>query len=80
MMHETSHQLGLPDHYCYGKDSNDPESKCINEYCDECVFERGEARQCLMSYRYDVENTSEATLYCSSCLASINAHLTDHHQ
>ena len=30
--------------------------------------------------RYDVENTSEATLYCSSCLASINAHLTDHHQ
>ena len=80
LMHETSHQLGLPDHYCYGKDSNDPERKCINEYCDECVFGRGEARQCLMSYRYDVENTSEATLYCSSCLASINAHLTDHHQ
>ena len=77
LMHETSHQLGLPDHYCYDENT---ENGCPNLSCDRCYNGMQRPRQCLMSYRYDVETVPEATLYCTSCLAAVNAHLANHHQ
>ncbi|MBR3961178.1 MAG: RICIN domain-containing protein [Clostridia bacterium] len=75
LMHETSHQIGAPDHYCYDEDA----PYCENDYCDEHVYGMDDPRQCIMSYRYDIEAENESTLYCSSCLAIINAHIADHH-
>ncbi len=74
-MHELSHQLSLPDHYCYGK--KDGNEYCSNEFCDECA---GRIRpDCMMSYRFDVRERSESTIYCDECLEKIRVHLLDHH-
>lgn len=78
LMHELSHQLDAPDHYCYGRDLNT--GVCINPDCDTCQGGMTVARNCMMTYRYDIEEKSESTLYCSSCLADINNHLSGHHQ
>lgn len=78
LMHELSHQLDAPDHYCYGRDPNT--GVCINPDCDTCQGGMTVARSCMMTYRYDIEEKSESTLYCSSCLADINNHLSGHHQ
>lgn len=78
LMHELSHQLDAPDHYCYGRDPNT--GVCINLDCDTCRGGMTVARNCMMTYRYDIEEKSESTLYCSSCLADINNHLSGHHQ
>lgn len=77
-MHELSHQLGAPDHYCYGIEPG--ETSCINDHCDICVNGETRERSCMMTYRYDIEDTKESTLYCSSCLADIGNHLSGHHQ
>lgn len=77
-MHELSHQLGAPDHYCYGIDAG--ATVCINTDCDVCYNGMDRPRSCMMSYRCDIEAVSEATLYCSSCLFAINEHLSNHHQ
>lgn len=78
LMHELSHQLGAPDHYCYG--INPGESVCGNRNCDICYMGKTKARNCMMSYRYNIETESERTLYCSSCLSDISNHLSGHHQ
>ena len=78
LMHELSHQLGAPDHYCYG--IPDGSKVCSNTSCDICYMGRETMRSCMMTYRYDIEATDEDVLYCSSCLQIIAAHLTDHHQ
>ena len=68
LIHELSHQIGAPDHYCYGKGST---GKCINSDCDTC-FNNMELRDCIMSSRED-------DMYCEDCINSINQHLADHH-
>lgn len=78
LMHELSHQLGAPDHYCYGVSEGD--SVCINSNCDICYMGKTVARECMMSYRRDIENWNECLLYCTSCLSVIDNHLTEHHQ
>lgn len=78
LMHELSHQLGAPDHYCYG--IPDGSTVCSNTSCDICYMGRETTRSCMMTYRYDIEATDEDVLYCSSCLQTIATHLTDHHQ
>lgn len=78
LMHELSHQLGAPDHYCYGIIPG--ESVCRNHNCDICYMGETRARDCMMTYRCDIETESESTLYCSSCLAGISNHLSGHHQ
>ena len=78
LMHELSHQLGAPDHYCYGPSTTS--EGCANPNCDTCYMGRDAERPCMMTYRYDIEATDEDVLYCSSCLQIIAAHLTDHHQ
>lgn len=78
LMHELSHQLGAPDHYCYGVSAGS--SVCVNTNCDICYMGETVARTCMMSYRYDIEARDEDVLYCSSCLQDIAAHLTNHHQ
>lgn len=77
LMHELSHQLGAPDHYCYG--IKEGETMCSNKNCDICYMGRTTIRSCMMSYRCNIENINDATLYCSSCLADICNHLSDHH-
>ena len=78
LMHELSHQLGAPDHYCYGPSTTS--EGCANPNCDTCYMGRDAERPCMMTYRYDIEATDEDVLYCSSCLQTIATHLTDHHQ
>lgn len=78
LMHELSHQLGAPDHYCGG--IKEGQSVCSNTNCDVCYMGMPQPRTCIMSYRYDIEARNVSTLYCSSCQAVINDHLMNHHQ
>ena len=57
MMHELSHQLGAPDHYCYGPSTTS--EGCANPNCDTCYMGRDAERPCMMTYRYDIEATDE---------------------
>ena len=75
LMHELSHQLGAPDHYCYGVGLF---GVCSNEYCDECQNDRS-PRACLMSWRYDVSDLTDESMYCDDCTTMIDEHLDDHH-
>ena len=80
LMHELSHQLNAPDHYCYGdyKDNG----KCSNPVCDECVYGQENPRTCLMGmsyYDHDILEISDENIYCSSCTLIIKDHLKNHH-
>ncbi len=77
LMHELSHQLGAPDHYCYNDDGES--GNCDNDYCDQCFGNMEKPRNCIMSYRYNIEEKEDA-LYCDSCIDTINNHLSGHHQ
>ena len=77
LMHELSHQLGAPDHYCRKDYQSD--GKCTNAYCDVCVYGMTTPRSCMMSYRYNIETTDESELYCFSCRDKINEHLALNH-
>lgn len=77
LMHELSHQLGAPDHYCDGPDPN--ENVCSNLNCDVCYGGYLSPRNCMMTYRCNIEETNESTLYCPSCLTTIDNHLSGHH-
>ena len=65
LMHELSHQLTIPDHYCY-----DPytESPCSNLDCDRCYKNLSAIRECIMGYRYD-------DVCCNDCINTINNYL-----
>lgn len=76
LIHETSHQIGAHDHYCYGTTSS---ARCSNSYCDICVYGYSSARSCIMSYRYDISELTDSEMYCVDCLSTINLHLSDHH-
>jgi hypothetical protein len=76
LLHETSHQLGTPDHYCYGSIL---ESTCSNPECYYHTYGLDSLPTCVMSYRMNVETQSLATMYCDSCKNKIQAELDDHH-
>ncbi len=87
LLHESSHQLGAPDHYCYDKNS----SNCNNPSNDCWRCDRGLAAEpeCLMSYRMNdletkLNNGTIDTIYCSQCMSSTHSkgiltHLENHH-
>lgn len=79
LFHELSHQLGLPDHYCYG-DLDAVTNKCSNPNCYRC--NKGlEPPECTMTRdRYlPLDQCNPIDIYCRNCLITITAHLTDHH-
>ena len=76
LLHETSHQLGAPDHYCYGIDTST--GKCGNPNCCSCNGEPVPAK-CMMNVRCDVEGTALLSLYCSDCINDIMNHIKNHH-
>lgn len=79
LFHELSHQLGLPDHYCYG-DRDAVTNKCSNPNCYRC--NKGlEPPECTMTRdRYlPLDQCNPIDIYCRNCLITITAHLTDHH-
>ena len=82
LMHELSHQLGAPDHYCYKDYNPNNNYRCSNTACDICVYghEPDYERDCMMAKFRNIEIFEESNLYCPSCLVAINNHLTDHHQ
>ena len=62
LMHECSHQLGAPDHYCAGVGAS---GVCSNKSCDVC-YKSGynSPRRCIMSYRYDISTLDDNEIYC----------------
>ena len=76
LIHETAHQLGTKDHYCYGKDPTT--NVCINQYCDDCVDNKT-APFCIMNLPFNVESYDVDELFCDECKQTIKAHLADHH-
>ena len=73
LIHETSHQFELHDHYC--KKNGSP---CTNQYCYSCT--RGySAPRCIMNLPFDTENYNNDELFCDECLDNIKTHLNDHH-
>lgn len=75
LMHELSHQLGAPDHYCYGK-ATDP--SCDNPYCYYHVYGMAYPPNCIMSEHKNIEVLGN-NLYCNDCYSTIFSHLRDHH-
>lgn len=75
LLHEASHQLGAPDHYCYN-----PSGTCTNTNCWRCYKGLSSAPVCVMTSRKNIENITPASnLYCSGCKTTINSHLSSHH-
>ena len=87
LLHESSHALGAPDHYCYDETS----SNCDNPTndCWRCDRKLSAEPTCLMTQRMnDLEtrlaNNNLDTVYCSQCLSAthekgIFTHLDAHH-
>ena len=78
LIHELSYQLGAPDHYCYNEEGAAKGQKCENKDCTECTQGK-KAPKCIMTKRCDLADENINTLYCSSCWATIKAHLKNHH-
>lgn len=76
LIHETAHQLGTRDHYCYGKDPTT--NVCQNQYCDDCVDNKT-APFCVMNLPFNVESYDVDELFCDECEQTIKSHLADHH-
>ena len=76
LFHELSHQLGVPDHYCYD-DAEEEGGKCSNPNCDTCVKAYDDTRKCIMGQG---TNITDNTVYCTECLNAIGNHLADHHR
>ena len=87
LLHELSHALGAPDHYCYDETSNN----CNNptEDCWRCDKGLVAPPTCVMTSRTSnlelrLNNDKLRTLYCSQCMSSthekgIFTHLYNHH-
>lgn len=85
LVHETGHQLGAPDHYCYAEGNN----ACSGRDCWRCRQGKNPPN-CLMTYRYDdleakLNNGTIAERFCSQCRSTIHSmgflvHLNDHHR
>jgi len=80
LLHETSHLLNAPDHYCRNDNGSE---KCSNLNCYKC-YGNGVRPDCLMTYRMeDIETRDRKTIYCKECTGTgfygIPTHLADHH-
>ena len=76
-MHELSHELGAPDHYCRDMDSNN----CGNSHCYRCVYGLQDEPDCIMSsFRNDLIPRPYEDIYCEDCISIIINHLNLHHQ
>lgn len=87
LLHESSHQLGAPDHYCYDMSS----SNCNNPTndCWRCDNNLPAEPYCLMTGRMNnleqrLNNGTVDQVYCSQCMSSTHSkgilkHLNDHH-
>ena len=71
--HETGHQLGLVDGYCYGKPSEDVD--CSNPNCYSC--NDLEIPTCIMAKRFSPEKST--VIFCDECISKVKNHLSDHH-
>ena len=76
LLHELSHQLDAPDHYCYGRGES---GLCSNTSCDMCYLGYSDARACVMGHRYDISTLSDEEMYCNDCYITITNHLANHH-
>lgn len=74
LTHEISHQIGAPDHYCYGPDET---GKCRNAFCDRCQYGT-DPRFCFMTDRMEWPFDPQ-TIYCNDCKNEIMTHLSSHH-
>lgn len=74
IVHETSHQLSSPDHYCYKKDGSS--GLCENKNCEIC-YGSGILPDCIMGKI--IYPTDTYDLYCEDCSTKIKNHLNDHH-
>lgn len=71
LVHETSHQLGVYDHYCRG-DISEITRKCSYEHCSKCygdIIPYG----CIMYERVNIEEASFVELYCDDCIKEISS-------
>ena len=85
LMHETSHQLGATDHYCYEDGTNG----CTNLDCWSCYFNYSVRPTCIMdAWDLNIESKLSSgnlsSIYCSTCLSythddGIFKHLNNHH-
>ena len=81
LLHELSHQLGAPDHYCYKDLGND--NKCTNTNCSHCVYGDNDP-ECIQSCKIrnvaiKVSMGEALEIYCSDCKSCIFSHLNNHH-
>lgn len=75
LLHELSHQLGAPDHYCYG--DQEASGHCSNTNCRTC---NGLPQlTCVMTSRKNIESINTSSLYCSACRSTIQNHVNGHH-
>lgn len=72
LVHETGHQLGLIDGYCYKDFQN---GKCTNKNCFSC--RKLPIPDCIMSKIKSPEE--DKTLFCDDCKKTIENHLRSHH-
>lgn len=70
--HETGHQLGLDDGYCYKDIVN---GKCSNKNCFTC--RKLPLPNCIMAQMKSPTNSTN--MFCDDCKEKINSHLKDHH-
>lgn len=70
--HETGHQLGLVDGYCYRDNS---QGHCSNTNCFSCNGQ--DIPNCIMSKIKNPE--SDSKIFCENCKNTIKNHLKDHH-
>ncbi len=69
LVHETSHQLGVHDHYCRG-DISPITKKCSYSHCSKCYGETI-PYGCIMYERVNIEDVSYTDLYCDDCIKNI---------
>lgn len=73
LVHETSHQLSLRDHYCYG-DISEITQQCSNPFCAECSGTTI-TQSCIMNKRASIEKTDFDELYCDECKRRISNYI-----
>lgn len=89
-LHEISHNLGTPDHYCYYEADNDPNNdneNCNNPFedCYKCDHQLSEKPICLMSttqgwnLRNELSDEEIFELYCNKCRMDIRNYLEMHY-
>ena len=73
--HEMSHRFGANDHYCT---ADPPGSGCDQPFCDLCVYNRDDIRDCIMSTYKNLGQDSEASIHCVDCIIRIRLYLNEY--